>query len=109
MKLTVLLCSVLLLALPVLSQEEEAGTQFPEMDDMTLSEETEPTVQPEPPVPGCEQYEEGVCTREYEPVCGTDGQTYPTECVLCMLNRNKKQQVKVGQRGECPPPTSTVS
>ncbi|XP_078145342.1 seminal plasma acrosin inhibitor A1-like [Centroberyx gerrardi] len=105
MKLTVLLCSVLLLALPVLSQEDV----FPETDDMILSEETEPTMQPEPPVPGCEQYEEGHCTREYEPVCGTDGETYTTECVLCMSNRIKKQQVKVAQRGECPPSTSTVS
>ncbi|XP_051514706.1 serine protease inhibitor Kazal-type 1-like isoform X2 [Myxocyprinus asiaticus] len=43
----------------------------------------------------------GMCSREYDPVCGDDGKTYSNECMLCWENSQNNQNVKVMYKGEC--------
>ncbi|MBN3305877.1 serine protease inhibitor Kazal-type 1 [Amia ocellicauda] len=55
----------------------------------------------QPREPHCEEYSDGICSKEFDPVCGTDGKSYNTECVLCMENKRKSQHVLVKHQGEC--------
>ncbi|XP_021439266.2 serine protease inhibitor Kazal-type 1 [Oncorhynchus mykiss] len=81
MKLTILLCAIVLLSLSVFAMDEER--------------------RPQPGEPQCEVYEGGMCSREFDPVCGSDGNTYTTECVLCRENKLKHKQVLVKHGGVC--------
>ncbi|XP_063046654.1 serine protease inhibitor Kazal-type 1 [Engraulis encrasicolus] len=56
----------------------------------------------EPRKPNCDDFHE-VCTREYNPVCGDNGHTYSTECMLCMENKFEKTSVRIAHKGECKP------
>ncbi|XP_033949176.1 trypsin inhibitor ClTI-1-like [Pseudochaenichthys georgianus] len=95
---SLLLCSALLLCFSVLSVESEAVTDGD--GALMTGEEAALTVTAEA---GCEKFEEETCTREYDPVCGTDGEVYSTECVLCQENRREKKNVKVAKKGTCSP------
>ncbi|XP_062873268.1 trypsin inhibitor ClTI-1-like [Trichomycterus rosablanca] len=80
MKTAVLICAAVLLYLSVVTAA----------DDILQPREAD-----------CEKYEDLKCTREYDPVCGDDGVTYTTECVLCLENKTRNQHVKVMHKGEC--------
>ncbi|KAG7465013.1 hypothetical protein MATL_G00171660 [Megalops atlanticus] len=81
MKLTILVCTFALLFVSVLSQAAERL--------------------PQPKQPWCEKYEDGMCSRQYDPVCGDDGVTYSTECVLCQHNKNRDAKIRIRHSGEC--------
>ncbi|XP_036931987.1 serine protease inhibitor Kazal-type 1-like [Acanthopagrus latus] len=103
MKLTVLIGSVLLLSVSVLSLEDGTVTQFPDGDKTMMTGKSGERALAYPNELGCEKYEGRVCTREYDPVCGSDGNTYSTECVLCQQNSQQKKNVKVASSGPCLP------
>ncbi|XP_056374218.1 trypsin inhibitor ClTI-1-like [Hyla sarda] len=53
-------------------------------------------------VPKCYLYDQiPGCTRDFNPVCGTDGKTYSNECMLCSSNRDNGLKVQVKWKGEC--------
>ncbi|KAM5217172.1 serine protease inhibitor Kazal-type 1 [Hipposideros larvatus] len=41
------------------------------------------------------------CTKIYNPVCGTDGNTYSNECELCMENKKHQSRILIKKSGPC--------
>ncbi|XP_067218521.1 ovomucoid-like [Chanodichthys erythropterus] len=51
--------------------------------------------------PNCELYPSNACTREYAPVCGSDGKTYSNECTLCVAIRESGTEISIVNEGRC--------
>ncbi|GCC29789.1 hypothetical protein chiPu_0008231 [Chiloscyllium punctatum] len=43
----------------------------------------------------------GVCSRIYDPVCGTDAITYSNECTLCASRRKTGNNIRIQWFGKC--------
>ncbi|XP_041847188.1 serine protease inhibitor Kazal-type 1-like [Melanotaenia boesemani] len=102
MKGTTLIFSFLLI-ISVLSQDEDLVNTFPDRMMMVSAAAKKEGNGPELKEADCDSFEGGVCTKQFDPVCGSDGKTYSTECVLCQHNRQEKKNVKVARRGSCAP------
>ncbi|KFW87534.1 Pancreatic secretory trypsin inhibitor, partial [Manacus vitellinus] len=44
------------------------------------------------------------CSRNFEPICGTDDVLYSNECLLCLHNRQRGASVRIKHRGMCQNP-----
>ncbi|XP_005045038.1 PREDICTED: serine protease inhibitor Kazal-type 2 isoform X2 [Ficedula albicollis] len=51
--------------------------------------------------PDCTKYGNYACPRDYHPVCGTDGETYGNECVLCLANSEDNTNIEILRKGHC--------
>ncbi|XP_072844992.2 ovomucoid isoform X2 [Pogona vitticeps] len=52
----------------------------------------------------CSQYTDPqACTKEYKPVCGSDGVTYNNKCLFCCAKKEKGGKLTIKHKGECKP------
>nr|XP_033774212.1 serine protease inhibitor Kazal-type 4 [Geotrypetes seraphini] len=41
------------------------------------------------------------CPMNYDPLCGTDGETYANECLLCVQRMRTKQEIQIRSKRPC--------
>ncbi|XP_058399688.1 sperm-associated acrosin inhibitor-like [Diceros bicornis minor] len=53
--------------------------------------------------PDCNVYKDRLpfCTREWNPICATNGQTYPNPCVFCSQKSDFSGKFDFSHYGEC--------
>ncbi|XP_005069108.1 ovomucoid-like [Mesocricetus auratus] len=50
----------------------------------------------------CSKYDsKGYCTKEYYPVCASDGETYGNRCTFCIAHRKSGGSITFIRNGEC--------
>ncbi|KAM6939532.1 serine peptidase inhibitor, Kazal type 4 [Xenentodon cancila] len=51
--------------------------------------------------PSCSNMEIVACPLNYSPVCGSDGNTYANECVLCVERQTSKMDILIVKEESC--------
>ncbi|RLW03082.1 hypothetical protein DV515_00006806 [Chloebia gouldiae] len=60
--------------------------------------------------PSCENFNlRRGCTREFDPICGTDNLLYSNECLLCLHNLQRSDHVRIKNRGMCQTPRNNFA
>uniref|UniRef100_A0A8C3PY14 Kazal-like domain-containing protein n=1 Tax=Chrysolophus pictus TaxID=9089 RepID=A0A8C3PY14_CHRPC len=49
------------------------------------------------------------CTKNFDPICGTDDVLYGNECMLCVQNMQRHTNVRIKNRGKCQEPSPRSS